>query len=207
MFNNYDQFIWQFDDLTIVRSLGARKLQTIHPLGERHGNEKLFRFTNNDAGNGIFFSMAIKICKCAYLYPRTLIFYEKKRVVGLFGYLDVLWSELPKFSPWRRSMGRPFAFAINTLCLVHSITAEGCLPNTAIKFQDQHNGDRKQVTLSGNNMTIKPMEKKKRFFPQIRFYFHNADCQTISCRALYLNFPHGGCLLFFHYAYGYPNAV
>ena len=88
----------------------------------------------------------------------------------------------PYFSHQPRSMCWPFVFAISALRIVHSVTAKDCLPNFPLKFQDQHAGDRKQVTLSGNKMTITPLGTRYRFLPAISIYFHS----TMSAAALFL---------------------
>ena len=51
----------------------------------------------------------------------------------------------------------PFVFAIHTLCVVDSTTAKDCLLNSPLEFQDQKDGDRKLVTLSGTQLTITPI--------------------------------------------------
>lgn len=74
-----------------------------------------------------------------------------------------------------RRMRWPVACALYMLCLVHSIAARKCLPNTALKFQDQHHGDSKQVTLSGDELTITPYEHTDRLFMiSILLLFHSA---------------------------------
>ena len=69
-------------------------------------------------------------------------------------------------------MLRSLVCAINMLCILGRNTAKNCLANSPLKFQDQHDGDRKQVTLSSRNrMTIMPVESTDRFCPQFWFWF------------------------------------
>ena len=41
---------------------------------------------------------------------------------------------------------------------------QGCLSSTPLVFADQHDGDSKMVTLSGNKLTITSMGNKERYF-------------------------------------------
>ena len=68
-------------------------------------------------------------------------------------------------SGWRgwSCMRWEFAVAIHTLCILRCTTANGCLPSSPLKFQDQHDDDRKLVTLSGNQLTITPFSSTDRF--------------------------------------------
>ena len=43
-------------------------------------------------------------------------------------------------------------------------TPQACLPNTPLIFEDQHDGSRKLVTLSGNKLSITSFAGKDRFF-------------------------------------------
>ena len=56
----------------------------------------------------------------------------------------------------------PFAFAVHTLCVLHSTKAKDCLLTSPLDFQDQKDGDRKRVTLSGNQMAITPSRSADR---------------------------------------------
>ena len=51
----------------------------------------------------------------------------------------------------------PFVFAVHALCVLYSTMAEDCLLNSPLEFHDLKDGDRKQVTLSGNQLTITPI--------------------------------------------------
>ena len=41
---------------------------------------------------------------------------------------------------------------------------QGCLASTPHVFEDQHDGDRKMVTLSGNKLSITPIGSAERYF-------------------------------------------
>ena len=59
-----------------------------------------------------------------------------------------------------QSMHWAFLVAIHTLCIDYSSTTKTCLPRFPLEFQDQKDGDRKMVTLSGKygtELTITPV--------------------------------------------------
>ena len=59
----------------------------------------------------------------------------------------------------------PFAFVVHTLYVLYSTTADECLLTSPLEFQDQKDGDRKLVTLSGNQLSITPIGSADRLLP------------------------------------------
>ena len=63
----------------------------------------------------------------------------------------------------------PLVFAIQTLFVfvARMTKANTCFLSSPVVFQDQHDGDRKLVTLSGNQLTITPSGSTDRFFKML----------------------------------------
>ena len=63
----------------------------------------------------------------------------------------------------------PLVFAIQTLFVfvARMTKANACFLSSPVVFQDQHDGDRKLVTLSGNQLTITPSGSTDRFFKML----------------------------------------
>ena len=63
----------------------------------------------------------------------------------------------------------PLVFVTQTLFVARITKANTCLLSSPVVFQDQGDGDRKMVTLSGNQLTITGTP----FGSTDRFAFHN----------------------------------
>ena len=69
-------------------------------------------------------------------------------------------------------------FAIHILCIIHSIAAKYCLPSSTFEYQDQLDGDRKKVTVSGNQLVITPSGSTERLSIQLITLRLRDDCRT-----------------------------